>query len=183
MRHVQRDRVFVQLHSLDEHVHDKLLSRYKPVILRAQHLKVDEDVVELELQELTAHRFEIELVEQSEAEPGQPARSRRPLALVEPDLLFNEVGGLQVLRVRLLCLRLLRGQPTAALNLHHSAALFELRALVVRYIDSGHRILLTRRVVAGRLGFDSMFELFEQVVRCVVLAEFHREVNVLQIDV
>ena len=71
--HMQGDCILSLLHCHGEHRGDEGLTRFKAIILRAEHLQVQERVVQLELQELMAYRLKVDIVDEREYDLNEPA--------------------------------------------------------------------------------------------------------------
>ena len=70
---MQGDCILSLLHCHGEHRGDEGLTRFKAIILRAEHLQVQERVVQLELQELMAYRLKVDIVDEREYDLNEPA--------------------------------------------------------------------------------------------------------------
>ena len=71
---MQGDRILSLLDCNNEHCGYEGLTSFKAIILRAEHLQVQKRVVQLELQELMADRFKIDIVDEREYDLNEPAR-------------------------------------------------------------------------------------------------------------
>ena len=94
--HMQGDCILSLLYCHSKHRGDEGLTRFKAIILRAEHLQVQERVVQLELQKLMAYSLKVDIVDEREYDLNEPTW-KVPVCIVNAYLLLDKIRRLKIL--------------------------------------------------------------------------------------